>query len=65
MCLRDLLAELRRDGISVTEPQVRWAINSGKIPRPPLDGSLRFVFEENHLDALRRVFERKQEATTE
>lgn len=56
MCLRDLLDALRRDGVSVTEPQIRWAITSGKIERPPLDGSLRFNFGEQHLYQLRQLF---------
>jgi len=56
MCLRDLLDALRRDGVFVTEPQIRWAITSGKIERPPLDGSLRFDFGEHHLCQLRQLF---------
>lgn len=56
MCLKDLLAELQREGLTVSESQVRWAVVSGKITRPPLDGSLRFVFGEQHLDELRRIF---------
>src|SRR5262245_51907772 len=31
-------------GHEVTEPQIRWAIKSGQVSRPPLDGSLRFNF---------------------
>jgi hypothetical protein len=56
MCLRDVLTELRQDGIEISEAQVRWAITSGKIDRPPLDGSLRFVFGHSHLNALRKLF---------
>lgn len=56
MCLRDLLAVLRCEGLAVSEAQVRWAIVSGKIPRPSLDGSLRFDFQQEHVDALRRIF---------
>jgi len=46
----------------VSDSQVRWAINSGKIKRPPLDGSLRFVFNDEHLEQLKTLFEAKREA---
>jgi hypothetical protein len=49
MCLKDLMAALRERGHKVTEAQIRWAIKSGKVSRPPLDGSLRFDFEGEHL----------------
>lgn len=63
MCLKDLLRKLRADGLVVREPQVRWAITSGKISRPPLDGSLRFDFTQEHIEQLRQIFEVKaQEA---
>ncbi len=56
MCMRDVLIIMRRDGLPVTESRIRWAISSGKVDRPPLDGSLRFDFGGHHLDQLRRVF---------
>ena len=59
MCLRDVLATLRTEGLSITEPQIRWAITSGKINRPLLDGSLRFVFDDQHLEQLRQLFATK------
>ena len=60
MCLKDLLKALHRDGIAVTEPQIRYAIISGKVDRPPLDGSLRFVFNEAHIAQLRTLFDKSQ-----
>lgn len=60
MCLKDLLKRLRHEGVNVTEAQIRWAINSGNVTRPPLDGSLRFVFGEEHVVELRRWFERRK-----
>ena len=60
MCLRDLLKRLRDEGLCVTEAQIRWAINSGKVQRPPLDGSLRFVFAEQHVAELRTWFRRRE-----
>lgn len=64
MCLKDLIKVLRRDGLQVTEGQIRWAISSGKIARPPLDGSLRFDFDGDHLSQLREWLLQRQEATT-
>ena len=49
MCLKDLMAVLCKLGHVVTEAQIRWAIKSGKVTRPPLDGSLRFDFGEQHV----------------
>jgi hypothetical protein len=56
MCLSELLATLRGQGIAVTEPQIRWAIKTGKIRRPPLDRSLRYRFEESDVQGLARLF---------
>jgi hypothetical protein len=60
MCLKDALAQLRGDGICVSESRLRSAIRSGKITRPPVDGSGRFVFGERHLDELRTLFGAKE-----
>jgi len=61
MCMRDLLVALRQEGLAVTETKIRWAITSEKITRPSLDGSLRFVFGEQHLEQLRQLFATKSE----
>ena len=50
--------------VEVTEVQqtplvIRWAIPSGKIGRHELDGSLRFVFRQEHLEELRRLSGKK------
>jgi len=63
MVWSEILDALRAAGCDVSQSQVRWAITSGKIPRPPLDASLRFVFDEDHLNALRQLFTSKREAT--
>jgi hypothetical protein len=52
MCWRDLMARIGERGLTVTEAQVRWAIRTGKVDRPPLDGSLRFDFGDEHLNQL-------------
>ena len=62
MCLRDLLNKLRHAEVEVTEAQVRWAVTSRKISRPALDGSLRFIFEEQHFQSLCQLFGRADEA---
>lgn len=63
MCLRDLILTLLSEGHVVTEGQVRWAITSEKISRPPLDGSLRFNFGDEHLQQLRRLFGKQYSPT--
>jgi len=62
MCFRDFIRRLADEGIRVSDTQVRWAIATGKLPRPPLDGSLRYVFADEHLKIARRIFN-KQRAT--
>jgi hypothetical protein len=59
MCLKDLLSLLRREGLAVSETKIRWAIVSGKVARPPLDGSLRFDYRDEHLCQLRQLFAMK------
>jgi hypothetical protein len=56
MCMKDLIAELARNGVSVSESQIRWAIKTGKVSRPRLDGSLRFDFDEVNLVELLQHF---------
>ena len=60
MCFGDVLVSLRRQGVSATPTQVRWAITSGKVSRPPLDGSLRFDFGADHLAELCGYFENRR-----
>ena len=56
MCMADLVKAFAAEGIPVTEAQIRWAIKSGRVERPKIDGSLRFVFEPHHLAELRQHF---------
>ena len=56
MCLRDLMIALREQGLAVTATMVRWAITTGRVSRPPLDGSLRFDFSATHLEELKAYF---------
>jgi hypothetical protein len=59
MCFRDVMTLLLDKGLTVTEQQIRWAISSGKVARPPLDGSLRFVFGEEQVGQLVAYFRRR------
>lgn len=52
MCFKEVLDRLATEGLSVTPTQLRWAVTSGKVSRPPLDGSLRFNFSAEHLREL-------------
>lgn len=58
MCFKDMLDALRADGLAITSTQLRWAINSGQVSRPPLDGSLRFDFGPQQVAELRAYFAR-------
>jgi hypothetical protein len=60
MCFRDVLDALRAAGLNINGTQLRWAINSGKIDRPRLDGSLRFDYEPQQVDELREYFRRRK-----
>jgi hypothetical protein len=56
MCFGDLRKALLQQGLRVSDMQIRWAMSSGKVQRPPLDGSLRFDFSPEHVVALRDYF---------
>ena len=59
MVFSEVLEALSQRDIDVTVTQLRWAITSGKIPRPPLDGSHNFRFEEEHVEKLAAHFSRR------
>ena len=61
MCFGDLLLTLRADGLNINATQLRWAIDSGKATRPPLDASLRFDFGSQQVDELRHYFRSRKE----
>lgn len=56
MCYRDFVRTLADQGVRVSEAQIRWAITSGKLSRPPMDGSLRYVFGAEHVDRAKEIF---------
>lgn len=61
MCFGELIDELRRQGIHATESQIRWAIRSGKVSKPPLNKrSLNFDFGEDHVKGLVELFTSRQ-----
>jgi hypothetical protein len=62
MVFSELSAELRNRGHTVSESQIRWAIRNGKVATPPRDGSLRFVFGQDHVEQLCRYFSRPRTA---
>ena len=57
MIFQDVLKHLRDTVISVTESQIRWAIKTGKVPRPEMDASLRFRFSDDDVFALVQHFQ--------
>lgn len=56
MCLRELMDELRRAGVTISETQIRWAIKTGKVSRPRVDGSHRFDFSDENVAELAAHF---------
>ena len=62
MCLRDLLNLLREQGVVASESEIRWGLKSGKLSRPPVDGSLRFNFAEEHVREILAYFACKDKA---
>ena len=60
MCLKELIDELRQSGIKASETQIRWAIKTGKVSRPRVDGSLRFDFRDENVAELSAYFAQKR-----
>lgn len=56
MCFADLLQTLRAEGLDINESKIRASLRSGRLARPRLDASNRFVFETHHLKQLRKLF---------
>ncbi len=55
MCISDVVSELTKRGVHAQQYQIRWKILTGRIPRPPKDGSGHFVFADEHVAALEEV----------
>lgn len=62
MCLKELLEELKRQDVTASESQIRWAIKTGKVSRPRVDGSLRFDFTQDNLCELALHFGKREPA---
>jgi hypothetical protein len=63
VCFRELRDELRRSGVNATESQIRWAIKTGKVARPRVDGSLRFDFTRDNAAELATYFAEREVAS--
>ncbi len=62
MCLKELMDELRLFGITPSDPQIRWAIKTGKIARPRVDGSFRFDFSSENVAEIAAYFSKAGES---
>ncbi len=58
MPLSEVLQELKKAGVKTTPARIRFAIVSGHVSRPPLDGSLRFNFSDKNFAELFEYFHR-------
>lgn len=63
MCFSELLDELRRSNITATEGQIRWAIKTGRVSKPRMNSSLRFVFEGENVAELVQYFGAREPAS--
>ena len=61
MCFSDLMSELGRRGVELTESQIRWAIRTGKVSKPSINGSLRYEFSDGNVEELVTYFRSRQE----
>ena len=57
MCFSDFVRALQEMGIQATTSQIRWAMASGKVTKPPLDGSLNFDFTNEHIKGFCEYFD--------
>ncbi len=60
MSFGEVLRELRDDNLTVTITQLRWAVDSGKVSKPAMDGSRRLAFGDQDVDAIKRYFHARQ-----
>jgi hypothetical protein len=60
MTRKELLASARAKGARVQWYQVWHAIQTGKISRPPDDGSGRYIYGDEHLERVVELFGRRQ-----
>lgn len=60
MCLKELMCELKRAGVKVSESQIRWALRTGRVSRPRVDGSLRFDFTVENVADLATYFSERE-----
>lgn len=63
MVFSEVMRELQNRNVYPTESAVRWAIRTGRVSRPPLDGALRFDFDEKHVAELAAYFAERETAT--
>ncbi len=64
MVLSEFLSAMRLQGASPSETQLRWAIKTGKLPRPRMDAAHRFDFTQADVD-LAATFFRERSAALE
>jgi len=63
MCFAEFLDELVRQGIDLTEMQIRWAIRTKRVDPPPKDGSGRYAWGDRQLLQFRNLYRERQART--
>ena len=56
MCLADVMKKFREYGLSVTPARLYYAIGSGKVSKPEVNGSLSYEFSDANVAELRAYF---------
>ena len=62
MVISEVLTALAERGIVARDWHIRHALRAGKIPRPTLDGSHRFVFSKADVDRLAKALSPRHSA---
>jgi hypothetical protein len=60
MVFCEVIQALEDKELDVKPTQLRWVINTQKVDRPRMDGSLRFDFSEENVAEIVAYFEKKQ-----
>lgn len=58
--LSEFLVQLSAQGVCPSETQLRWAMKTGKLPRPRIDSAHRFDFNCDDVDRAVALFKSRE-----
>ncbi len=56
MVMHEVIREAESRGVKIDPNQIRYAIGTGRIPRPPLNGMRVFEFSSEHVEKIVSYF---------